>query len=370
MCNGKIKHFERQDYYFLLFVFTFFVSVFTIMSFYPVVFIPLVISIIMAYILEPAMIKLEKIGINRTVAILSLFFISFTTVAGLGYLSAVNIIREFKAGEKKISTYATQTYNYIPDKIKKKYELGSPDKAIVLIEKAFGGAKKISSDVFKEGLTLFEQALSPTLSFLIGIIGYFITPIYLFYIMRDFSSIRKKIDLFIPRRFSMLINVKIDAINTALAHFIRGQILIGCLLGLFNSVALYYVGIDFAITIGMMAGLLFIIPYLGYTLGISASMIMAFLKFNDIGHPLMALFVFIVGMTIESAFLTPKIVGNKIGIHPVGLLISILLGGQVFGFIGMLIAVPFIVVIKTIFSSLFENYLNSDYYKNTLQDVN
>ena len=129
------------------------------------------------------------------------------------------------------------------------------------------------------------------------------------------------------------------------------------------SIGLYFIGIDLAIAIGTLAGITFIIPYVGTIIGIVLSIIMAFLKFHDILHPLLCLGWFILVQALEGAVITPKIVGDTVGLHPLVAIIALLIGGQMFGIMGMLLAVPVTAVLQVFLRSLADYYRNSDFYR-------
>ncbi|MFZ2948275.1 MAG: AI-2E family transporter, partial [Desulfuromonadaceae bacterium] len=132
---------------------------------------------------------------------------------------------------------------------------------------------------------------------------------------------------------------------------------------LLYSAGLYVIGIDLAIVIGTLAGVTFIIPYVGTIIGICFSVVMALLKFNDILHPLLCLGWFGFVQLLEGAIITPRIVGNTVGLHPLVAIVALLIGGQIFGILGMLLAVPVTAVLQVFLRSLAEYYRASEFYR-------
>lgn len=167
----------------------------------------------------------------------------------------------------------------------------------------------------------------------------------------------------VPGQYRQQVRASAGEINDVLSAFVRGQLTVCAILAVLYSAGLYLIGIDLAILIGTLAGATFIIPYVGTILGITLSMTMALLKFHDLLHPLLCLGWFVLVQALEGALITPRLVGDKVGLHPVITILALLIGGQLFGILGMLLAVPFTAVVKVLSASFLENYRNSSYCK-------
>jgi len=133
-------------------------------------------------------------------------------------------------------------------------------------------------------------------------------------------------------------------------------------LGIIYSLGLWLVGLNLAITIGMMAGLVSFVPYLGSIVGIAVACVAALLQFQDVMYLIPVAMVFIVGQSIESMLLTPWLVGNRIGLHPVAVMFAVLAGGKLFGFLGILLALPFASVVMVLLRHIHEIYRDSTFY--------
>jgi predicted PurR-regulated permease PerM len=134
-------------------------------------------------------------------------------------------------------------------------------------------------------------------------------------------------------------------------------------LGLIYSIGLWAIGLDLAIIIGLTAGLLSIVPYLGTFVGVAAALIAAIFQFQDIPHLLLVAAVFVIGQMLEGMVLTPKLVGDRIGLHPVAVIFAVLAGGQLAGFLGILLALPVAAALNVLVRYLHEQYRNSDFYE-------
>jgi predicted PurR-regulated permease PerM len=166
----------------------------------------------------------------------------------------------------------------------------------------------------------------------------------------------------IPRSIEPVVSQLAYDSDRALGSFLRGQISVMFVLGLVYGVGLWLAGIELGILIGMVAGLLSFVPYLGAAIGIIAALIAAMVQHGDILHIGMVLAVFAVGQTLESFFLTPWLVGDQIGLHPVAVIFSIMAGGQLFGFLGVLLALPVTAVVVVVGRYLHQRYLQSQLY--------
>ncbi|MFT5520940.1 MAG: hypothetical protein ACI9IA_001540 [Enterobacterales bacterium] len=150
--------------------------------------------------------------------------------------------------------------------------------------------------------------------------------------------------------------------DDVLGAFLRGQLLVMLALGIIYSVGLWMIGLNVALIIGMIAGLASIVPYLGFIVGIAAAIIAAVVQFGDFSVLLYVVIVFGVGQMLESMLLTPLLVGDKIGLHPVAVIFAIMAGGQLFGFVGILVALPVAAVIMVLLRYMTQQYKLSAAY--------
>jgi predicted PurR-regulated permease PerM len=222
-----------------------------------------------------------------------------------------------------------------------------------------------SVDIFNEALVFLKNAFASTLSFILALLGYVLTPIYLFYFLKDAQQMKRVLRELTPERYRQRFVEKSGEIDEILSSFVRGQLSVCAILAVLYSIGLYFIGIDLAIATGTLAGITFIIPYFGTIIGIFFSMTLAALKFHDFLHPLLCLGWFGIVQGIEGGIITPRIVGEKVGLHPVVTILVLLIGGQLFGILGMLLAVPVSAVLKVGFLSLIDYYRSTTFFKGT-----
>ena len=327
------------------------------------IILPVFIALILTYILNPLVAMLAKRGVNRTVAIATVFcaLILLATIALFLFITSLKA--ELSTVQINLPEYAARLYRIIPDQIKTWLDIETPEKAYQQLNAALQELRGVSFNLFRETFAVVSRAFTSTLAFVLTLLGYLITPVYLYYFLSDLPEMKAGLLGFVPERFREAVRGKVKEVNEVLSAFVSGQLSVCAILAVLYSSGLYVIGIDLALLIGTMAGALFIIPYLGTIFGILFSMTMALLKFHDILHPLLCLGWFALVQAVEGGLITPRIVGDKVGLHPVITILALLIGGQLFGIFGMLLAVPVTAVLNVFFRSLLDYYRNTAYYK-------
>ena len=188
-------------------------------------------------------------------------------------------------------------------------------------------------------------------------------PLVLFYLLRDWHLLIKHIGQLVPRRYTAKTLQISQEIDTVLGEFLRGQLTVMLLMSAFYAIGLHFAGLDLALPIGLLAGLLGFVPYLGIGLGIVLALASGFLQFASVGELVPVFIVFGLGQIVESMVLTPWLVGDRIGLHPVAVIFSLMAGGQLFGFSGVLLALPITAAIAVGLRHIRQRYLASDFYQ-------
>jgi predicted PurR-regulated permease PerM len=187
-------------------------------------------------------------------------------------------------------------------------------------------------------------------------------PVVAFYMMRDWDEIAERILHLLPRDWQRGTRAMASEADEVVGAFLRGQFVVMCALGAMYSVGLWMVGVQLALLLGLIAGLASIVPYLGFIVGITASLIAAYLQFSDWLPLLLVALVFGVGQLVESLILTPILVGDRIGLHPVAVIFALMAGGQLAGFVGVVVALPVAAVIMVFARHAVAHYRDSDLY--------
>ena len=189
-----------------------------------------------------------------------------------------------------------------------------------------------------------------------------LVPIVLFYLLLDWHALLARIARGVPRRWIVQVTGMANETDTLLAQYLRGQLLVMLVLATYYSITLAMAGFDVALPVGLITGLLVFIPYIGYGLGLALALIAAILQFDGWQGLLPIAIIYGVGQIIESFFLTPLLVGERIGLHPLAVIFALLAFGQLFGFVGILLALPASAILSVVFGHLRRHYLNSSFY--------
>ena len=198
---------------------------------------------------------------------------------------------------------------------------------------------------------------------LIGVVAnILLLPVVLFYLLRDWDNFIVGIGELVPRDLIAKTTEIAQEIDQMLAEFLRGQLTVMVIMSIFYAAGLWLAGLDNALPIGIIAGLLNFVPYLGPALGMGLALLVGALQFSSFSQIVPVLAVFGIGQLIESNLITPKLVGERIGLHPVVVIFALLAGGQLFGFAGVLLALPVAATIAVALQHTKDNYLDSDAY--------
>ncbi|MCO5073626.1 MAG: AI-2E family transporter [Rhizobiaceae bacterium] len=324
------------------------------------VLLPFVAGMALAYFLDPVADRLERLGLSRLSATV-IILIGFVTV----FLIALMIVVPVLASQ--LSDFAAN----VPDYLSRLQQLiTSFDPG--WLERRFG----VDANDLKEGMnsllssgagfitTLFQSLWSSGVA-LFSFAGLFVvTPVVAFYMLLDWDRMVAEVDGWIPRDHVDKVRQIATDINAAIAGFVRGQGTLCLILGIIYAVGLTLVGLNFGILIGLFAGLISFIPYVGSMVGLVLSLGVAFVQFwPDWPWVAAVAGVFFFGQFLEGNILQPRLVGKSVGLHPVWLMFALVAFGALFGFVGLLIAVPAAAAIGVIVRFVLSRYLQSPLYK-------
>ena len=323
------------------------------------VLLPFVAGMAVAYLLDPLAERLQRWGMSRLVAT-TLITVAFflLLVGGLALLVPLleDQITSFAA---KLPAYYEGLAQWIKPLIFRAQKSLSPSDFAHLKESigsyagtAVGWVVSVVQEVLTSGLAVVN---------ILSLI--FIMPVVTFYMLRDWHRLVSAVDSWLPRDHAPTIRQELQEINRTLSGFIRGQGMVMLSLAFYYGVGLSLVGLDLGLVVGISAGLASFIPYLGTISGFAAGLALAFAQTGDWHLPALVAGVFLVGNLIEGNFLTPRLVGNRVGLHPVWIIFALLAGGALFGFLGILLAVPTAAVIGVLVRFMLRNYLASSLYR-------
>ena len=329
------------------------------------IMLPFVAGMAVAYFLDPVADKFEEWGLSRTLAT-AVITIVFVLLAVGGFLLLLPLlyhqIVDFIA---RVPTY-TRTISDIVLPLSETLIARLDPQDVERVREAFAN---VTSQMVKWALGLVQELWKSGLAIVNILSLLFITPIVAFYLLRDWDRIVERVDTMLPRDHAEVIRSQVKAIDDTLAGFVRGQGMVCLALVVFYVIGLLITGLDFALVLGLLAGLISFIPYVGALVGLVASVGMALLQFDEPLRIGAVAIVFVIGQILEGNVLTPKLVGERVGLHPVWVIFGILAGGVLFGFVGILIAVPMAAIVGVLVRFAVERYSESPLYRGTAAPI-
>ncbi len=320
---------------------------------------PFLVGAFLAYLGDPLADKLEAWGLSRTLSVAVVFLvILFITL--LIFLFLVPVLEtQIRLFTSMIPQYIDWGINLLGTYLNQ--NLGV-DPSILEGDRL----KKLLTSNWKETGGLIRNAIETISKSGFVVLGWIantaLIPIITFYLLRDWDRMVAYIDDLLPRSIHPLIVKLARESDEVLGAFLRGQLLVMLALGILYSLGLWAVGLDFALLIGLMAGLVSFVPYLGLVVGAGVAGIAILFQTQDMVALLKVFAVFGVAQMVEGTILTPLLVGEKIGLHPVTVIFAVLAGGQLFGFFGVLVALPVAAVLAVILRHIHDTYKQSQIY--------
>jgi len=325
------------------------------------VLMPFVVGMALAYFLDPLADKLEETGLSRGLATAVLTGAFFLFIVLLIMLLAPVLHDQVAGFIDRLPVYAETLRQWLAPLIESIQSKLAASDAEKLKENFAGYAGKMFSWATEVIAGLWSGGMAVVSLFSL----IFITPLVTFYLIRDWDLIVAKIDEWLPRSNADTIRAQIRLIDQTLAGFMRGQATVCLVLAAYYATTLTVVGLDFGLVVGLMAGLISFVPYVGATVGVGVGISIALFQFPDPLHLGLVAGIFAIGQLAEGYVLAPKLVGERVGLHPVWLIFALMAGGALFGFTGVVIAVPMAAVIGVLIRFALGRYLESPLYKGT-----
>ena len=324
------------------------------------ILLPFIAGLVLAYFLDPVADALERLGLPRLMATAAILLLSILLLVFIGLLIVPILgdqIVKFAGDLPSLMQSLLARFNDVaPQWIKDAIAKSGTDVQGSISDiagKAAGWTATLLASIWSGGMALVN-----VLSLMV------VTPIVAFYLLADWDHLVAKVDGWLPRDHAASIRSIFTDIDSALAGFIRGQGTVCLLLGMYYALALTIAGLKFGLVIGLAAGLLSFIPFVGVLVGGLVAIGVGLVQFwPDFTSILIVVGIFAVGQFIEGNFLSPKLVGSSIGLHPVWLMFALFAFGYVFGFVGLLLAVPMAAAAGVLVRFALNQYLASKLYR-------
>ncbi|WP_027485007.1 AI-2E family transporter [Rhodanobacter sp. OR87] len=323
------------------------------------VLMPFAVAAMLAYLGDPLADRLERLGLNRMWAATIVFVVIMVAVVGVLLLLIPLIARQVENLVSNLPRYGDWAQNTVWPWLQARLHLDphtfDSDRLLTAIKAHIGSIGGVATAVL-------GKVSRGGLGIAMWLTNLVLIPVVAFYLLRDWDRLVAKVDGMLPRSIQPTIAHLASESDKILGAFVRGQLLVMLALGVFYGAGLGLVGLSVGLLIGMVAGLLSFVPYLGFIIGFVAAIIAALVQYGDWTHVLLVCGVFAVGQLLEGYVLVPKLVGDKIGLHPVAVIFAVLAGGYLFGFLGVLLALPAASVIMVLLRYLIERYRMSELY--------
>ena len=296
------------------------------------VILPFVLGGAIAYCLDPVADRLERLGLSRTMSVVLITLVALLIFVLMILLIIPTLIAQTGQLINTAPELFRQLQSWLTEKFPDVMDEGSPIRRQLIA---------IGDMISSRGGELLNGVLTSALSLINVLVLVIVVPVVTFYLLLDWDRMVAQIDALLPRDHAPTLRHLASEIDRTLASFIRGQGLVCLILGTYYAVALMLVGLNFGLVIGAVAGLVTFIPYVGALVGGSLAIGLALFQFwGDWPWIVLVYAIFQAGQFVEGNILTPKLVGSSVGLHPVWLLFALSLFGALFGFVGLLVAVP------------------------------
>jgi predicted PurR-regulated permease PerM len=326
------------------------------------VLLPFVAGMVIAYFLAPVVEFLAKRGFPRWLGALCV-------LAGFGLVAGAILMLILPLISSQLGALINALPNYT-DKLRQHYMPWIENWITRFppqdVEKLHTAVSQSAGEAAGFVGNLLKSIVANGVKFIDAMAMAIITPVVAFFTLRDWPTLTRTIDAIWPRRYYDVIQSQLAEIDSTLSGFIRGQALVCLSLGLIYSIGLALTGLQYSAAIGVTAGALSFIPYVGTAFGWISSLILALVQFDDWQHIALVIAVFAGGHFLEAYVLTPKLVGHRVGLHPVWILFALITGVKLMGFLGILIAVPTAAVLGVLIRFLVRQYRNSALYEDAL----
>jgi predicted PurR-regulated permease PerM len=322
-----------------------------VIDFLSVVMLPVILSGLLFYLLNPLVDLMEKYKINRVLAI-SIIFVIIAVLLIIGLAVAIpNLQRQVVIFSQNVPSYLEDADRVIDDLVTKRL----PDDFRPQLEQVLAQfstqATAWASNISSKAVNWVSALISGTSQVIVALI---IMPFMLFYLLRDGKGLRDYITQFLPNKLREPVGKVLSDVNQQLANYVRGQITVAVIVAIMFIIFFKIIGLRYAVALGVTAGVLNLVPYLGSFLAMLPALVLGL-----IAGPVMLLkviIVFIVEQTIEGRFVSPLILGSQLNIHPITILFVLLTSGSMFGIWGVLLGIPIYASAKVVISAIFDWY--------------
>lgn len=331
------------------------------------VVIPFFVAFALAYLLDPVVDRMEKWKLSRTLSVVSLMTVFFVSILGAGLLVFPLLRLQAENLAKNLPRYIEVVENWLRPVLEK---VAGLDQAKIqeLLNEGIARFGELPLKVLTFVSSFLWDSLSNLFDILLMAANLVIIPVVMFYLLRDFDEITEKILALIPPRLKETIVDTVSEVDQVLANFVRGQLMVAFLMGALYSIGLFAVGTPMSLFIGFLAGFANLVPYLGIVVGFFPAALLTYLQVQEWMPIFWVMGVFGVVQMLEGVVISPRILGENIGLHPVAIIFAVLLGGELFGLTGVILGVPAVAVLNVLLRRGVLKYRKSTFFSANPQE--
>ncbi len=330
------------------------------------ILLPFVTGALLAYLGDPLVDRLEEWKISRTLSVVIVFFLIILLMLPVFFFVVPLLESQIKLLISKTPEYIDWLMINLEPTLQETFGVNIPALEVEQLKSTFAEQFSTAGSFFKSMLRTVTHSGFVVAGWAANL---FLIPVITFYLLRDWDRLVAYIHDLLPRDVEPTVSLLTKQSDEVLGAFLRGQMLVMLALGTIYAIGLKIVGLEFSLLIGMLAGLLSFIPYMGMIVGIIVAGVAVMLQTHDPSNLLWVGLVFVVAQVIEGTILTPLLVGDRIGLHPVAVIFSVLAGGQLFGFFGILLALPVFAVLAVVMRHLHKSYKGSQIYGSPAEEL-
>ena len=322
---------------------------------------PFFIAFALAYLMDPLVDRLASLKFSRTLSVLVLMLAFFLLALGSVVLLVPIISMQAENLAKNIPVYVgifQEWFRPVLDMISGL----DPAKVDEFVNEGLSRFGELPMKALQFSGKFVWGSISNLFNIVLMFANLVIIPVVMFYLLRDFDSLNQKLLELVPPRFQDKTKDIVSEIDRVLSSFVRGQLMVALLMGVMYSIGLFLCDTPMSLSLGMMAGLVNLVPYLGLVFGFVPSAILTYMHTQELMPVLAVAGVFGVVQALEGMVITPRVVGENVGLHPVAVILAVLLGGELFGLTGMILGVPGVAVLNVLISRGIVQYKSSSLY--------
>lgn len=323
---------------------------------------PLLLGLAIAYFLDPAVSALQRRGVSRTIGTVLLAVVAVLVLATVVLLIVPALVDEAGTLAERIPEYRQELQQRIEpllDRLRARY----PEQLAVVEQRLRSFLEenfpRLAGSVARQAGQLFGSVMG----FILFLLKLIFVPVFAFYLMVDMPKVKNGLRRLVPVPYREPVQARLREVDQALSSFVRGQLTIAVILGLINGIGLTLLGVPLGFAVGMIAGLANMIPYMAPVVGLVPALLLCWMNSQSFPLLLGVVAIFTGAQMLEGTVLSPRILGKSVQLHPVWVLLAVIVGGSLFGFFGMLIAVPTAAVIQVFVRHWLAIYRQSDVYQ-------